>query len=199
MALPSSGAISLSAIASEFGDSTPNSINEFYRGGSLVPNSSVNTNVPTSGQISFNDFYGATDQLWSTTVTVGVFTISAPFGGGTIAQMFGFYDNTVGSNQLSGGMGSASDTTIDFYSGAALGGIFTYVANDGASTTHLDFNVGGTISNSGFTSMSVAGTTFNRTDATHSQGNGLTVWRWSSIGSNPMGTSVGATKQVIFV
>ncbi len=199
MALPSSGAISLSAIASEFGDSTPNSISEFYRGGSLVPNSSTNSNVPTSGQISFNQFYGAADQLWSTIVTVGVLTISAPFGGGTIAQMFGFYDNSVGSNQSLGGMGSASDATVDFYSGAALGGIFTYVANDGASTTHLDFNVEGTISNSGFTSMSVAGTTFNRTDATHSQGNGLTVWRWSSIGSNPMGTSAGATKQVIFV
>ena len=49
MALPSSGAISLSAIASEFGDSTPNSINEFYRGGSLVPTLSTNNSVPTSG------------------------------------------------------------------------------------------------------------------------------------------------------
>ena len=76
MALPSSGAISLSAIASEFGDSTPNSISEFYRGGSLVPNTSINTNVPTSGEISFSDFRGAANQLWSTTITNGYFAIS---------------------------------------------------------------------------------------------------------------------------
>ena len=76
MALQSSGAISLSDIASEFGDSAPNSINEFYRGGSLVPNSSTNTNVPTSGQISFNQFYGAADQLWSMTVTNGYYSVA---------------------------------------------------------------------------------------------------------------------------
>ena len=200
MALQSSGQISLKQIASEFSDGAPHNLTEFYKGGSLVSASpSANSGVPTSGQITLKDFYGAQGVLWSMTITVGVLTISGPFGSGTIAQMFGFYDNSVGSNQTLGGMGSANDTTVDFYSGAALSGIFTYVANDGASTTHLDFNVGGTIANSGFTSISVAGNTFNRTDATHSQGNGLTVWRWSDIGSNPMGTTAGATKQIIFV
>ena len=88
MALPSSGAISLSAIASEFGDSTPNSINEFYRGGSLVPNAAVNNSVPTSGAISFNDFYGASDQLWTTNITVGSRDIE--LFGTLIAVLYGF-------------------------------------------------------------------------------------------------------------
>ena len=37
MTLPTSGAISLSQIATEFSDSQPNSMSEFYRDGSLVP------------------------------------------------------------------------------------------------------------------------------------------------------------------
>jgi len=52
MALQSSGAISLSDIAGEFGGSTPHGLNEYYSGG-LGP-----SGVPSSGTISFNQFYG---------------------------------------------------------------------------------------------------------------------------------------------
>lgn len=48
MVLQSSGAISLSDIAAEFGGSTPHSLSEYYGSGS----------VPTSGTISFSQFYG---------------------------------------------------------------------------------------------------------------------------------------------
>jgi len=37
MALQASGAISISELATEFGDTVPNSLSEFYNGGSLVP------------------------------------------------------------------------------------------------------------------------------------------------------------------
>lgn len=68
MALPSSGAISLLAIQTEFGGpSSPIPISSYYRGGSYV--TSNNTSVPTSGQISFNQFWGAQallpTQSWS--------------------------------------------------------------------------------------------------------------------------------------
>ena len=57
MALPNSGSISLADIQNEFGGSNPIGLNEYYRNGSYVtPN---NTNIPTSGLIDFNDFYGA--------------------------------------------------------------------------------------------------------------------------------------------
>ena len=49
MALQSSGAISLANIATEFGGSTPHSLSEYY---------GVATGVPSSGTISFDDFYG---------------------------------------------------------------------------------------------------------------------------------------------
>ena len=63
MALPSSGTISISQIASEFSDTAPHSMSEFYRGGGLVPNSPSNTAVPTSGQIAIGNFYGAQNRI----------------------------------------------------------------------------------------------------------------------------------------
>lgn len=67
MALQSSGAISMSDIAAEMGGSQPHSISEYYRGGSYVQSGfylkgsfiALNTGVPTSGTISFSDFYSA--------------------------------------------------------------------------------------------------------------------------------------------
>ena len=64
MALPNSGSISLADIQNEFGGSNPIGINEYYRNGSYVtPN---NTNIPTSGQIDFNDFTELRCQLGGT-------------------------------------------------------------------------------------------------------------------------------------
>lgn len=57
MTLPASGAISLSDIQTEFGGSNPISINEYYKGGTYVPNTTVNVNIPTSGVITFSNFY----------------------------------------------------------------------------------------------------------------------------------------------
>lgn len=60
MALPSSGSISFSAIQTEFGGSNPISISEYYRAGTYVTdNIPANANVPTSGQISLSQMYGA--------------------------------------------------------------------------------------------------------------------------------------------
>lgn len=50
MALQSSGMISLTDIATEFGGSVPHALNEYY---------GVATGIPASGMISLSDFYGA--------------------------------------------------------------------------------------------------------------------------------------------
>lgn len=62
MTLPSSGTISINDLKTEFNDTTPSSMNEFYRGGTLVPNIPANNSIPTAGTIALNDFYGATAQ-----------------------------------------------------------------------------------------------------------------------------------------
>lgn len=56
MTLPSSGALSLSDLQTEFGGISPISLSEYYRGAATTEN---NTGVPASGAISLSDFYGA--------------------------------------------------------------------------------------------------------------------------------------------
>ena len=51
MALPSSGTLTMADIAGEFGGSAPHSLSEYYRGGSLVPDTSLTASIPTSGLI----------------------------------------------------------------------------------------------------------------------------------------------------
>ena len=63
MAIPGSGPIKISEIATEFGDTTPNSMSEYYRGGSLVPDAPANASIPESGAIEMQDFYGATNRI----------------------------------------------------------------------------------------------------------------------------------------
>lgn len=84
MALQTSGAISLSQIAAEFGGTTPHSLSEYYAGGGLVPAGTSGTNgaVPSSGAISFSQFFGTTailvgQQAWT---TAGTYSWTVPGG-----------------------------------------------------------------------------------------------------------------------
>ena len=57
MALPSSGAISLSEIASQYGGTAPHSLKDYYRNGTEgVPDTASTQNIPTSGAIGLKDF-----------------------------------------------------------------------------------------------------------------------------------------------
>lgn len=59
MTLASSGTLSINDIAGEYGGrSDPESLSEFYRGGSRVPAHSNTTSIPASGTIQIDDFYG---------------------------------------------------------------------------------------------------------------------------------------------
>lgn len=60
MTLQTSGAISLANLASEYTDSQPNSLSEFYRNGGKVPNS-ITTNVPAGSYVTQ---YGQTTYYW---------------------------------------------------------------------------------------------------------------------------------------
>jgi len=57
MALQSSGRINLKQIATEYTDTAPHNMSEFYNGGSAGVSSNL---IPSSGAIYFSDFYGAT-------------------------------------------------------------------------------------------------------------------------------------------
>lgn len=58
MPLPTSPPITSAMIRAEYGGSLPFRIQDYYRGGGLVPNTAGNSGVPTSGVISFFSFLG---------------------------------------------------------------------------------------------------------------------------------------------
>lgn len=60
MTLPTSGALALSDIQTEFGGANPIGLNEYYAGGTYVPAGTSGTYgaVPASGAISVQNFYG---------------------------------------------------------------------------------------------------------------------------------------------
>lgn len=128
MALQSSGQISLGDIATEFGDSAPHSISEFYRGGSLVGSS--NTSVPASGEISFDDFYGAA-AIQTFTLTPGTTTNYNILTAATAAGFTnGSGDNIVvnvnglvtGSPAMRTGAINGSNVTVNILSGGRIDG-----------------------------------------------------------------------------
>ena len=177
MALPTSGIISINNIVGEFGGSTPHSISEYYRNGSLV--GSNNTNVPTSGQISLTDFYGGTaavDITSGTTIngqsnrqeiTVSSFISS----GGTLRIPSGFWiwsDNTStpamtidipctilneGKIIGKGGVGGHGNTTITNSSGSGRGygadGGIAIKINSGVSNVTITNSSGAFIAGGG--------------------------------------------------
>ena len=139
----------------------------------------------TSGAISMSAFYGKSSAE-TQTVTVGT-----------------FYDGTAyipttswGYGQ-SQGYGSISDGTL-----GVVGNANILVLSYNSLEPSVGVSVSGTVANSGFTTMTVAGTAYSRSAASFYQntvaGTPLTTsWRWATT-TNPFGTTVGATKAVVF-
>jgi hypothetical protein len=88
MAIPSSGAVALSDIQTEFGGSNPISISEYYAAAG---------GVPASGEISISDFYGTS--AITHTLTQGTYTSSN-------VEYNGKFGSTIGS---------VSPTTVNGY------------------------------------------------------------------------------------
>ena len=87
MALPASGQISLSQFRTTFGGSTPDSVSEYYRGGSLVADNAANVNIPQSGAASFSDYYaGAGTQTRDISIRLGYISPSGGVGLTTISS-----------------------------------------------------------------------------------------------------------------
>jgi hypothetical protein len=172
MAVTSSEPISITDLVTEFGGDAPHSLTEYYRGGSLVPNNSNNQLVPTSGNpISLTNFYGATN-----TITTDNYTIEIA------SRNIGFFLAYGFSSTASGfPFGAISANTIGFDGlNVTIEGVY-WTANS------IFFRASTNPGDSGWTSMTVGSTVFNRTDATYGGGNSINTWSWTS--SNVMGTS----------
>jgi len=106
MALPASGTLALTDIATEFGDSAPHAMSEFYRGGGKVPDSAGNSNVPASGAINVGGFYNAANRA----------AIALTIASNT--QNYDVYSNASPSPSYSSG---TSDITVTINSGVVVG------------------------------------------------------------------------------
>lgn len=156
MALPTSGSLSLAQIQTEFRGDNPIQITEYYRGGAYTTTN--NTNVPTSGQISISNFYGAKRYFpgSATYGTPGTYYLTVPEnvtsmliyavgGGGAGSQ--GGYDS--GDNGIAGRPGSSFTGTYTVVPGNTLsvvvgaGGVCTGPGNNGSATT-VTGNLNGT-------------------------------------------------------
>lgn len=83
MAVRSSGRLTFSEIASEFGDTAPHLMSEFVRGGARVPDAGPNSNIPTainSGPMRFFNFFGAVNVIAYTASTGTNLNASTAFG-----------------------------------------------------------------------------------------------------------------------
>ena len=175
MALQSSGAISLSQIQSEWGGSNPISLSEYYLS-SLPINRTNYGSIPSSGTIEMSDFYGTNSAVanWTSTITIGTFTI---------------LKNTI-YGYVQGVYGALSDTTINTYGNRT---IFALTWNG----SQVMLQLVGNHANSGWTRIKIHNTNFFRTAATYSFST-YTNYQWQSVTTNPFGATSG-TRTIEFV
>jgi hypothetical protein len=154
MPVPTSGAISLANLQTELEGVTAGangaSLSEFYAGGSYVTAGSVafpggvRTAIPTSGEISLDDFYGAkwfgADQGYAY-ATPGTYTV-------TIANRTGFINNyrysgiiQAGGGGGGGAHGSTAPNTDVINSGGGGGGGQRINFNGTATGSTLTFTI----------------------------------------------------------
>jgi len=155
MALQSSGQISLSNIASEFGGSAPHALSEYYG----------SDTVPSSGQISFSNFYGTSSitYLAQSNVGSGTFTTKAS---PTHTQRYGYSDGVV-----SPAMGSMTNTSVS-NSGVYIRQVTNMTGFQPVTTLRFSGNY------TAWTTLVLNnGTSLNRTAA--SVYNGTSEYRWS--------------------
>lgn len=131
MAVKSSGTLALGGdIAEEFNDEQPNSLSEFYRGGSAGVSAGANPNVPASGAIDFSDMYGA---IGATVLTISSNTNNYDIAGAV--QSAGGDLNTPVLLTVNSGVtvGSTSAGTPAMYTNTGWGsGVEITITNNGS-------------------------------------------------------------------
>lgn len=132
---------------------------------------------------------GLPNYLGSATVTVGYFSTS---GGGTTADFWGFPNAGATPGSISPSTWASSGLVIDDFDYRVI-----TISSPYSITQRLIYGVTGYAPNTGWTTLTVAGTGYNRADASYSYDGTRSVWAWDASGTgNPFGTTTGATKAV---
>lgn len=186
MALPNSGALSLSSIQGEFGGSNPISLSEYYRGGPLVGSISNTSNIPSSGTISVSNFYGTSSSIpadLQARCNLNYNTTGGKFPTTTI-QTANWIDSSMNHNNISASFlriktqqaGISNQSTIQYNAAvpvAFFSGLST-ITQSQPNAQVLDFTNGNT--NTGYTtSVSALPPNFPAGAASYSQHSGPQV------------------------
>jgi hypothetical protein len=171
--------LSFANIQSYFGGSNPISLDEYYRsvvtGTGLVSQAAqnnANTSIPSSGQISVNNFRGAPFKLYR--------EIEAGFNQVTVGK--GVFRYEYGFNSATS-MGSISSTAFTLSGGAGVA--ITMIANDSDSGFIFQVSSTSAVSDSGWGYLIIdettsANTIYARTAATFSGNATNGKWLWST-------------------
>ena len=195
MAVQSSGAISLSDLAEEFGDTQPYSMSEYYRDGGKVPG--VNTNVPASGLIRMQNFYGSVNELLQTVTANASINAQTIFGsdwGTNIPKRLSIPSGvTIGPLTIPSGMGGTLEVDVagNIYGtgGSANGGAGGHAITSNSSFT-LNVLSGGSVRGGGG-GGGKGGTGGN---GSYNQNE----YRGYTYGNNEWGTQYGGLQNVIW-
>ena len=148
MAIPASGQVTLAALQAEYGGTDPISLNEYYRGGLYVPIGTGTATIPSSGEITLEDFRGTSKTATVTYEIIG--------GGG--AGGYGVSDEGENNRDTFGAAGGASSIsgtnfqTITAAGGAGgenCGGNRGTAGTAGESTTYGAGGAGGALNSNG--------------------------------------------------
>ena len=142
MSIPLTGPVTLAQLQIEFGGTDPVSLDEYYRGGAFVPNTTRNASIPTSGAISLEEFRGSSK---TTTVT---YAIIGGGGGGGAGRAddggagYGLYATSGGNSSISG-TGVQTITAAGGQGGYSFAFVFNSPLGSGQSTIYGPGGAGG--------------------------------------------------------
>jgi hypothetical protein len=142
MSIPLTGPVTLAQLQIEFGGTDPVSLDEYYRGGAFVPNTTRNVSIPTSGAISLEEFRGS-----SKTATVTYAIIGGGGGGGAGRDDdggagYGLYATSGGNSSISG-TGVQTITAAGGSGGFSFAFVFSAPPSAGESTIYGPGGAGG--------------------------------------------------------
>lgn len=196
MALQSSGQITIANIVTEFGGAAPHNLTEYYRGGAYVPDGPAgNASIPTSGQITLKDFYGAAA---STVVTVTEGTVVvfnyASWGYVRANKVPQYSPTPVDFNEATSAAGSRTPTTL---SGVTIQAIAHGEGTKG-SNDRFFVVLQGTRAKTFFTSvLPQGGSTLTTASSYHTQVSNSTMWVWNDV--TPTGWNGYGTRTATFI
>lgn len=174
--LPTSGTLSWNDIQNSFGGSNPIGINEYYRDGGIVPFSSLNSGIPTSGTINATNFYG-TDGFNGTTGDYTAGTTGGKFPSlGFRNDNVGAYGTDLGLAFTTGSGVKCQVMSLIFTAGANVFQ-FAAVSYQGVNSSNLN---GKTLTSGGTTVGLTSGTSGTVGGGPY---NGLTFYQYSNNGT----------------